>query len=372
MIRIDEVYNTLFWPYIEQKLPATRMFYCFPHGRTDPGSLLNHRDSPYDKHYTFFHDQEPIHLDVHRSLFESVISRNADVRHSQGAVVKALIHSEKNSEAVDQVCSLYGWQPYYYFFHGWAALDWFRGYNQTWLMPNLEDREISATFICPNRIVAGMRGHRLILFYYFLKLKMMNNHISFPEVCPAEKISVKHAIRSLTSTYPDIETVYNHRGLTLPLNFKNEENSPMHSCWLSLFDECATSLLYVVTETLADGNRLHLTEKTFKPICLKMPFVLVSTPGSLEYLRSYGFKTFAHLWDESYDEEPDYHKRLEKIAHLLKTLNNLGVQEKQELFNAAKDTVIHNFEHFYSGGFENILTKELHHMLDSLSANINR
>jgi hypothetical protein len=62
----------------------------------------------------------------------------------------------------------------------------------------------------------------------------------------------------------------------------------MHSCWLSLFDQSAESLLYLVTETVATGRRHHLTEKTFKPIAMGMPFVIVGTQGSLQ--------VFAQLW----------------------------------------------------------------------------
>jgi hypothetical protein len=55
-----------------------------------------------------------------------------------------------------------------------------------------------------------------------------------------------------------------------------------------------------------------------------MPFVIVGTQGSLKYLRSYGFKTFGDLWDESYDDEPDDSKRIEKIAQYVETVRRTG------------------------------------------------
>jgi hypothetical protein len=140
----------------------------------------------------------------------------------------------------------------------------------------------------------------------------------------------------------------------------------MHSCWLSLFSECAESLLYVVTETVASGRRQHLTEKTFKPICLNMPFVIVGNAGSLEYLRMYGFKTFDHLWDESYDTETDDVLRIEKIGQLLKDLDSLSATSKQQLFQQASVITQYNFNHFYSGRFEQILWKEITAMLENM------
>jgi hypothetical protein len=144
----------------------------------------------------------------------------------------------------------------------------------------------------------------------------------------------------------------------------------MHSCWLSLFDQSADSLLYLVTETVADGRRLHLTEKTFKPIALGMPFVLVATAGSLEYLRSYGFKTFGHIWDESYDTILDPHDRIRSVASLLQTLNNLSPAQRLKLWQDCLPTIEHNYNHFYRGGFEKILWDELQGMLNSVKSSL--
>jgi hypothetical protein len=139
----------------------------------------------------------------------------------------------------------------------------------------------------------------------------------------------------------------------------------MHSCWLSLFDQSAESLLYLVTETVATGRRHHLTEKTFKPIALGMPFVIVGTCGSLEYLRSYGFKTFGHIWDESYDSADD-DVRIERIAELLKSLDVLSTDAKQLLFDQAQEVIEHNWNHFYNGDFEAVLWTELNEMLNAI------
>jgi hypothetical protein len=97
-----------------------------------------------------------------------------------------------------------------------------------------------------------------------------------------------------------------------------------------------------------------------------MPFIIVGTCGSLRHLRSYGFKTFSDIWDESYDDERDDVVRLERIASLLRSLDELSVEGKQELFNAAQEIVEYNYNHFYSGKFEKILETELMDMLDSI------
>ena len=353
---------------------------CDPFGRSDPDSVINYgRDDIREYNYIFFFDQEPIHLAQHLPTFQQVEDNNIDITHPSDEVWwerpnsyawhaphrwrSSICTSEKNSENVDAICGRFGLNHYYYFFHGWAALDWYRGYDKTFLIRPFESRKITKTFIAPNRIIAGERRHRLEMLYYIFKHGMANNNISCPAVCPAENISIMDAIRPLKSKYPDIEDVFSAQ--SLPINFANETDHPMHSCWLSLFDESAESLLYLVTETVATGRRWHLTEKTFKPIAMGMPFVVVGTRGSLEYLRSYGFRTFGDVWDESYDEADD-DIRIEKIAKLLKDLDDLPSDQKQKVFESSHDVIEHNWNHFYNGGFEAVLWTELQEMLDGI------
>jgi hypothetical protein len=377
MFRIDEVYQHTFWPWFKKNLPGHRIQFCDPFGRSDPDSILNYGwDDIQEFNYTLFFDQEPIHLNIHTATFDQVKNHhNRDIHYNVDNFtefkrykqqVGSIVTSERDSDAVDFLCKKYGWEAYYYFFHGWAALDWYRGYDKTFLITPVTERAPTRTFLAPNRIIAGERKHRLEMLYHIFKNNMTDNYISCPAVCPVENISLVDAAKSLLDTYPDIQDVF--RAQQLPINFENETDHPMHSCWLSLFDEAADSLLYLVTETVANGRRHHLTEKTFKPIALGMPFVLVGTQGSLEYLRSYGFKTFGHIWDESYDTIADPHERIRAIAGLLKTFCDLSVQERIALFHMAIPTIEHNWNHFYNGGFEKILWDELQCMLKDIYA----
>lgn len=329
-----------------------------------PETLYNFGEDVSESNYIYCHDQEPIYSDVHKDLFNDVICRNADLNYNTGPTHSAIITSELNSESVDSVCQKYGWRQYYYFFHGWAALDWYRGYNRTYLIQDYHSRQHRYSFISANRIVGGRRDHRILLMYHLLKHNVSQALISFPETCPAEQQPVLTLSQPLKNRYPDI--VVTLAAARLPWNMPGEVDHPMHSCWLSLFEENAASLVHVVTETAYFGHKWHLTEKTFKPICLQMPFVLVSTAGSLKYLRSYGFRTFGEFWDESYDEETDDYTRLEKIASLLKQFDSMSDRERHNLHQACWPVVKHNFDHFYGGDFERILWKEFSDMLEHI------
>jgi hypothetical protein len=338
------------------------MFFCDPPGESRPDALLNFGHDATELHYIFFHDQEPIHLDLHQRLFDEVKRRNSDLDALRGSINSFLITSEFRSEFVNKVCDIYGWRSFYYFFHGWAALDWYRGYDRTFLITDPTQRQVTHSFISPNRIIGGKRDHRILLMYHLLEKRINNAWISFPRICPEENQDVV----DLSAKFgPAVQQTF--RDADLPLCFPGETDHPMHSCWLSLFEENTSSLAHVITETVYTGCRNHLTEKTFKPICLQMPFVMVSTKGSLEYLRRYGFQTFDQLWSEEYDSMDD-DIRLTAVAELLKHLDDCSARELAQYHRHALPMVQHNFQHFYGGGFELVLWKELIEMLEALRA----
>jgi hypothetical protein len=364
MIRIDEIYYNTFLARLQG--PATTGLHWFePFGTTAFKNICDQPPVDYfqAKRRIFFWDQEPITRGRFSQVFDQFMHKFKRPEYDTG-VELTLVTSERDSDEVAWACDTYNLRSKYYFFHGWAALDWFRGYNRSFLMQPYDQRAITRTFIMPNRIIAGERHHRLIMLYHIFRMNMSNNHISCPAICPAENITVHAACNELAAKYPDIQEVFSNT--CFPKQFVGEANAPMHSYQLSLFSESAESLLYLVTETVATGRRCHLTEKTFKPIALKMPFILVSTAHSLEYLRSYGFRTFDALWSEAYDLIEDDEDRYSAIADVLRELDQLTLQEKQRLFDSAAEICEHNYQHFYSGGFEAILWTELCTMLQEL------
>ena len=56
------------------------------------------------------------------------------------------------------------------------------------------------------------------------------------------------------------------------------------------------------------------------------------------------------------------------MAKLLKELDDLSSTGRYELFRAAKETIEHNWNHFYNGGFEAVLWKELQDTLNGIES----
>lgn len=98
------------------------------------------------------------------------------------------------------------------------------------------------------------------------------------------------------------------------------------------------SLLEIVPETFYH-DYFFTTEKTIKPIATKTPFIILSTPGYLKYLKSYGFKTFDSLISERYDSIDNLEDRVIEIVNVLKDIIKNG---SYEFYHASEDILVHN------------------------------
>jgi len=354
MIRIDEMYPTLFWPWMQQHLPQHRLYFCDPPGYTEIENLINFGyDDREETGYIFMHDQEPLQLHKHMYLWSEVISRTSNIPHHRGAMIVS-----ERGEHTKQVQDIYGWQTFYYFFHGWAALDWYRGYDRNLLLTPAHQRAMpTRTFMSPNRIIGGQRDHRVLWLYHIARANLSHNHISAPRVCPYESVDIISVAQRFQERYPDILEVLTE--MSLPRCFQGESQQLMTSSTLGNFAEVHDSMIYVPTETIYWGNRTHLTEKTMKALALGMPFVLIAPAGSLEYLREYGFQTFGDIWDETYDQETDDYVRLSRVTALLQDIDQSTDAERQRIWHHCLGVVQHNWNHFYGGGFEAVLDREL-------------
>jgi hypothetical protein len=120
----------------------------------------------------------------------------------------------------------------------------------------------------------------------------------------------------------------------------------------------------IINETHSNPETIFLSEKTFRAILLKHPFLMMSSPGTLALLRKCGYETYSCLFDESYDEEPDLFKRKELVLNELTKFINLDHRERTLKLFAAEQIAQVNQRHFL-----NQLNRRLvgQNLLDALS-----
>lgn len=105
-----------------------------------------------------------------------------------------------------------------------------------------------------------------------------------------------------------------------------------------IFDESSVSF---ICETHETNDSLFITEKTYRPIINRHPFVARASFPLLQYLRAIGFITFDKLIDEKYDNVNDIDTAYADV--LVQTAKNLLDQTTKNA-DKIQEIVDHNYE----------------------------
>ena len=365
-IPLDRLYH-----YIEnvaQEIYNDRIiiYRFYPHGSKNINDLNNLHDTDtwcdkimYPK--LWCNDQEPLDHEFYkthvrpmrdarwRSILTAVGQYRAPANlnyHSSSLFEKGLLlHSERRSDNLkkyqddNELITVYHWS------HAVIARDWFRYAEHV-----AQTKKSDKTFLIYNRAWSNTREYRLRFAELLIHLNLQ-----------------QHCRTSINPIEPELDIHYDShqfrnpawRPKTVLENYFPISNA--HSYYSADFDinDYNATDIEVVLETLFDDSRLHLTEKSLRPIAVGQPFILAGTQGSLEYLRSYGFKTFDTVWDESYDLVQDPEKRLYAIADLMNQITNWLPHVRQRKMAEAQAIADYNRRHFFSQEFFNLVTDEL-------------
>ena len=377
-IPLDRLYN-----YIDNMSRQIRggpvdVYRFYPHGSKKIQDLTSLNGMSEEEFFTspeiYCNDQEPLNYDLYTTGLSArsppsevleVLARKGiefPKLNFRGQVTTIwdqaiLLHSETRSTQVEQYRSSQ-FIPAYYWCHAVIALDWFRYAQHV-----VQHKQVSKTFLIYNRAWAGTREYRL-RFADLLITHGINNHCK-TNIRPVDpELDMHYNLHKFNNTiWQPTQQLENF----FPLN-----TAPSHySADFDLEDYQDTDI-EVVLETLFDDSRLHLTEKSLRPIACAQPFILASTHGALEYLRGYGFKTFGEIWDESYDQVEDPRERLLCIVDLMQKIADWPDHVKQQKIALARSIAEYNKKHFFSTEFFNLIHSELETNLASALAQLER
>ena len=195
---------------------------------------------------------------------------------------------------------------------------------------------------------------RLSLFFYFIRNNLLEkSHFSYLGI--EFNQTFKGCVRKGADFYLnqfdcigqekiDLETVKNM------IPYEIDQNIPrIWGDWsLKLYPYYNTSFLSIVAETYgADNVKPFFTEKIWKPIAMKQPFILMNSKHSLKFLQDLGFKTFSPIIDESYDELDNPH-RWDHIFREIKRFSNFSIDTLIEKQQQLQNVLDHNYNHYYS------------------------
>ena len=110
------------------------------------------------------------------------------------------------------------------------------------------------------------------------------------------------------------------------------------------------SYLNITTETDFINPTGYASEKIWKPFGFFQPVLLVGSPKTLEFVRSFGFKTFDGFINESYDKETDNVRRFALIEKEIIKFSRMSKQEVHDWYWSMEDILIYNFNLFMEYG----------------------
>ena len=107
-----------------------------------------------------------------------------------------------------------------------------------------------------------------------------------------------------------------------PVDIVEEDKQYHDNSYFSVVNE--TNFYHALQTPIPPISMFHtdgvfISEKLYKPIAYRHPFIVVALPKTLEYIRKCGYKTFDGIFDESYDLIEDDHERMDAvIAEILR------------------------------------------------------
>lgn len=362
MFSLDRFYNILHDNLIS-KFTNGKSVYFYPFGTYQQQNFLNNKIDSLDPGvsnygrqwriqkswvHCYFFDQEP-YYDYTLPIIQK---SQLQPEHFTGPSRISLLANSEHSELKRNFIKSGGYYDWYYFYHGFAALDWYRDFQ--YVEPE-SFNQFDKVFICYNHLTSKYRSYRLHLVSNLLEQDL----VKFGSV------SLFHTGWKKTIEDPGnpldnrarVKIYKQLRHVGDPLVIDTETPDGTLSASVN-FDSLTSALFHVVTETVYFQDKLHLTEKVFKPIVAKRPFFLVAAPGNLAYLKSYGFKTFDRWIDESYDNETDHYIRIEKITFELAKLCAMSPSLLKQMHADMQEVLEYNFNHFYTT-FKHLIVDEL-------------
>jgi len=383
-VPLDRLYNFLqdiasrddliiyrFFPHGSKKITDLRKL--VPSARVQLENWTTPVKDVVNKKYVFMHDQEPLNFDLYSTVefVDQLVQQNrvglsdeylvemyksllmlqmpelnikvVEMRDDLWKIPVLLVHSEQRSRNLQRYENI-DFIGVYWWCHAIIARDWFRYAEHDCLLKN---RAPKKDFLIYNRAWSGTREYRL-KFAELLVDNQLSEHciMGFNSDDSGDYRQHRFQNPALQIQRQDLEKYF----------FYNDTPSSASANYNSI--DYQSTELEVVLETLFDDDRLQLTEKILRPIACGHPFILVSTMGSLEYLRQYGFKTFDPIIIETYDTILDPADRLCAVVTELQRIASLGSTEKQKLYADLREIARYNQELFFSTEWQSSIINE--------------
>lgn len=174
------------------------------------------------------------------------------------------------------------------------------------------------------------RDQAVMTFHYNARSDFHRDHLGFDDLCRKNSSLVTELdVISLLKCCP----IMNERVESYPIL------TPAHFNISKLYH---TFFLEIVCETYCQGRTFYPTEKTWRPIINRTPFIVQGPRDFLTNLRRIGFRTFNQWFDEGHDED-DYTCQIPSISKVIERLSTLPVSDLEGMYIDMQETLDHNY-----------------------------
>ena len=106
-------------------------------------------------------------------------------------------------------------------------------------------------------------------------------------------------------------------------------------------------LIDIVTEG-SNNMSTHFSEKSFKSLFYRKPFISIAGPYWYETLKKSGFELYDELFDYSFDIDENKNSRLKDILLQIKEINLLDYSDLVNIVKNIVPKIEHNYHHLYN------------------------
>jgi len=181
-----------------------------------------------------------------------------------------------------------------------------------------EHKDFEYNFVCPQRIY---KPHRAIL--ESLLSKSVGN--------------VSLQTKGIELKYPNLSV--------------EEYDETYNNCMnlLAMRKNYNTSLFTIVSESQYSEPYGIITEKTFNAIVAGHPFLIAAHQWALEHIQNLGFNTWAHIFDETYDDLDNVVRIKDMVESNHRfTCDKLSAIEMQAYYDMWRPAIEYNRDYFFN------------------------
>jgi UDPglucose 6-dehydrogenase len=206
-------------------------------------------------------------------------------------------------------------------------------------------------FLCFNKIP---RGHRVILLGKLLPTGLVDQSFYSFEGKPEFYDLSNTSYWDMYDTETRTVLHENFHRLPLKLNITHDRPNPVdvtsedmayhENSYFSVITETIFHKQSNLSSQLAYDSYKFITEKTYRTILLKHPFIIVGWVGIIDMLKTFGYKTFSPYINEDYDTIEDDDLRMDAIVKEIERLCSMTDSQWLEWQKNIKPILDYNYQ----------------------------